>query len=71
MNRIFFDSNAGNDQIGYVLWFDRSKEDIRRIDGGAHEGMIVTLYMPDEIEIGASLKYDDDLGCWRGIPLAV
>lgn len=66
--RIFFDSNTGDDQRGYVLDFEQSKEDIRLMKGRARNGAVVLLYMPGELEVEAEMKFDSALNCWRGIP---
>jgi len=66
---VYFDSNAGTNDDGYILWFDRSLRDLSALGSGAADGLLVTLYMPEEIEIQARLKFDVDLGFWRGIPI--
>ena len=64
MHRIYFDSNegsSGNDRYG--LWLARSREDLAKIPGGPREGMLVTIYMTGEVEMEATLEWDD---AWRG-----
>jgi hypothetical protein len=68
MHRVFFDTNAGTMESGFVLWFDQSRRDIETINPEDRDGASVTLYMPDEIEMAAVLRYDSSLGCWRGFP---
>jgi len=67
--RVFFDTNAGTHTHGYILWFDQSTRDLAKIDDGLREGLIVELYMTDELEIVASLSFDTDLGFWRAMPI--
>ena len=69
MDRIFFDSNSGDEVSGYVLAFELSKQDIRKMRSRVRDGAIVLLYMPDELEVEARLKFDHDMKCWRGIPI--
>src|SRR6476661_8806150 len=66
--RIFFDSNAGTDERGYFLWFDTSKAEIAAIEN-VETGQTVRLYMPGELEVDATLRFDDKHGCWIGVPI--
>jgi len=66
--RILFDSSAGNSELGYLLWFDKSRQELNCIGSELRECLRVLIYMPDELELEAELKFDIDLGCWRGIP---
>jgi hypothetical protein len=68
--KVFFDSNDGDEIMGYDLGFDRSLEDIKKMGSHAREGAIVLLYMPNELEVEAELKFDPNSKCWRGIPIA-
>lgn len=69
MQRVFFDANAGNEQEGYILWFDQSRSEIDQLPAEERDGAEVTLYMPDEIELVARLRWDASLNCWRGVPV--
>jgi hypothetical protein len=69
MQRVYFDTNTGTDGDGYILWFDQSLRDLDQIDGGPKEGKLVLLYMDEELEIEATLKYDQKMKIWKGIPL--
>lgn len=69
MHRVFFDTNAGSKRDGYILWFDKSKDDIEMIPAENRNGTEVLLYMPEEIEVPARLYYDNNLDCWRGFPI--
>lgn len=62
--RIFFDTNAGTYDDGYILWFDLSKTELAALDPPASDGMAVTIYMPDEIEMIATLRWDVVLENW-------
>jgi hypothetical protein len=68
MYRVFFDSNVGTSKEGFILWFDQSRRDIENIEPEAHDGARVIIYMPEELEFSAVLKYDSCLGVWRGFP---
>lgn len=68
MQRVFFDTNAGNERDGYILWFDQSRSEIDQLSAEERDGAEVTLYMPNEIELVARLHWDVALACWRGIP---
>lgn len=70
MHRIFFDTNAGTKREGYILWFEKSREDIERISPEERDGALVILYMPNELELEAYLKRDEEAGFWRGIPVS-
>jgi hypothetical protein len=69
MHRVFFDSNAGGDEWGYLLWFDSSRRDLEAIGAEVREGLHVVIYMPQELEAEAVLKFDNEFGCWRAIPV--
>ena len=64
---VFFDSNAGDAQSGFILWFPRSLADLDRIPGGPREGLEVELCMPDELLCRARLSFDRELGYWRAV----
>ncbi len=68
LHRVFFDTNDGNPEWGYELNFPRSKDDLKRIGPDVCDGMRIIIYMPDELEVEANLKYDDKLGCWKAMP---
>jgi hypothetical protein len=68
MDRVFFDSNTGNEQEGYVLDFEQSKLDIKKMGSRARDGTVILLYMPDELEVKAEMRFDPALDCWRGFP---
>lgn len=68
--RILFDVNAGSDEGGYLLWFEQSLAELERNRGRVAEGAQVIIYMPLEIEMTATLRFDEDMGCWRAIPIA-
>ena len=69
MHRVFFDTNAGNERDGYILWFNQSRDDIAKIPFEEREGAVIKLYMTDELEIVAHLRRDAALDCWRGVPI--
>jgi hypothetical protein len=65
--RVFFDSNAGSQAGGYMLWFHTSKAEIAAIKH-VRTGLMVRLYTPDELEVDAVLQFSDEFGCWIGVP---
>lgn len=70
MHRIFFDTNSGTpDNERYGLWFDLSRQDLAYIPGGPREGLCVVIYMPDELEMEATLVFDSDWDSWTARPV--
>ncbi|WP_146198056.1 hypothetical protein [Caulobacter endophyticus] len=71
MQEIFFDTNAGDWSGGYFLWFDSSKIDLSKIEGGPKDGMHVILVHDDgdPVFIEAVLFYSDEYMTWMGRPL--
>jgi hypothetical protein len=69
MHRIYFDSNDGPDDHVYGLWFSKSIEDLAKIPGGPKEGMLVTIYMIEEIEMEATLEWNAKWDAWTARPL--
>ena len=69
MHRVLFDTNVGTEKEGYILWFDKSREEIEKVAPEERDGALVTLYMPDELELAARLKRDEKVGCWKGVPV--
>lgn len=67
--RVAFDTNAGDAASGYLLYFPDSVKDLEQMGDELRERAIVTLYMPDEVEVTAQLTFDHTLNCWRGVPL--
>ena len=67
--RIFFDTNDGSEERGYELKFAHSLTDIAAIGSPLCDGMLVVIYMPNELEYVARLKYDGEFGYWLGIPV--
>lgn len=67
MNAIFFDSNAGDAESGFILWFPQSIRGLHELPGGPQEGMEIELLMPNELHCLSRLKYDSELGYWRAV----
>ena len=67
--RIFFDTNEGSHERGYWLHLDQSKKDIAALMPPATEGMEVVIYMPDELEMCATLNRDKS-GVWIAMPIS-
>lgn len=60
-SRIFFDTNEGSMAYGYWLGFERSKKDLNAVGPVLAEGLKVTIYMPKELEMRATLRLGEDL----------
>ena len=43
---------------GYWLGFSRSRKDLEALGDELREGITVTIYMPDELEMTATLTFD-------------
>jgi hypothetical protein len=69
MYRIYFDCNDSAETGNYGLWLGRSIADLAKIPGGPKEGMKVTIYMSDEIEMEAVLEWDARWNAWTGRPV--
>lgn len=67
--RIFFDTNDGSQEVGYWLGFTRSAEDLDRHRGEVTEGAQVIIYMPDELEMLATLRFDAEERVWWADPV--
>ena len=67
--RIFFDTNDGSVHDGYELKFDQSWKDIEAIARPLSDGEQVVIYMPNELEFIATLKFDSDRGYWLAFPI--
>jgi hypothetical protein len=69
MHRIYFDSNDGPGDDTYGLWLSKSVEDLAKIPGGPKGGMLVTIYMIEEIEMEATLEWNSKWDAWTARPL--
>jgi len=67
---ILFDSNDGDAESGFILWFPQSIEAINDLPGGPHEGREVDLCMPDELRCRGKLTYDEEQGYWKAVAIA-
>jgi hypothetical protein len=68
--RVFFDTNEGSVEHGYWLGFDQSRNDLEKLGAELREGTMVTLYMPDELELTATLRFDQKQKVWWADPIA-
>ena len=67
--RVFFDTNDGSMEQGYWLGFEQSRNDLGALGGALRPGTIVTIYMPDELEMAATLRFDDTEKVWWADPV--
>jgi len=66
--RIYFDTNAG-DGARYDLGLRGSLEDIAPISDQLQDGMRVVIYMTGELEMEATLEFDQKYGRWMARPI--
>jgi hypothetical protein len=69
MNRIYFDGNDADETGRYLLYLDRSRKELAEISGGPREGMRVTIYMIGEIEMAATLEWNERWNSWVARPI--
>lgn len=67
--RVFFDSNTGTRDGGYMLVFAKSREDLNAVGDGLNDGLKVLIYMPHELEAEAILRFDHEYDCWIAKPV--
>ena len=67
--RVFFDTNDGTMEDGYWLGFDQSWTDLQALGDELREGTRVTIYMPDELEMTATLRFDASEKVWWAKPV--
>lgn len=65
-----FDTNDGSLEHGYWLGFDQSRKDLEALGDELRDGTTVTIYMPDELEMTATLRFDAAEKVWWGDALA-
>ena len=68
--RVFFDTNDGSMKQGYWLGFDQSRKDLDLLGSALREGALVTIHMPDELEMTATLRFDPVEDVWWADPVA-
>jgi hypothetical protein len=69
LHRIYFDTNEGTYAEGYGLWLRASLNDMALITNELRDGLRVIIYMPDELEMEAILKFDKVNGAWMAFPV--
>jgi hypothetical protein len=67
--KVFFDTNDGTIEQGYWLGFDRSRRDLAALGDELREGTTVTIYMPDELEMTATLRFNATEKVWCAQPV--
>lgn len=67
--RVFFDANDGSMEDGYRLGFDQSRKDLAALGTTPAQGTAVIIYMPNELEMMATLRFDVDEDVWRADPI--
>jgi len=70
LRRVFFDTNDGSMEFGYWLGFDQSRKDLKALGTALREGVTVRIYMPDELEMTATLRFDTNEEVWWADPVA-
>jgi hypothetical protein len=66
--RIYFDTNSADEDFRYKLDMVGSLRDIKRLGDVLRPGIRVLLYMPDEVEVEATLEFDEAQHRWLGRP---
>ncbi len=70
---MYFDTNGGTPDFGFWLGFDQSALDLAAIGAELHDGLVVIIYMPGELEMMATLHYGDRFGAdnlgWWAAPI--
>ena len=56
-------------EFGYELKFVDSLKDLAAIGNNLRDGLHVIIYMPNELEMEATLKLDSRSGIWLGVPV--
>jgi hypothetical protein len=72
LHRIYFDSNERHFDpkgIRYDLGLRSSLRDIALVADQLQEGMRVIIYMTGELEMEATLEFDQKYRCWMGRPI--
>lgn len=69
LHRAFFDTNAAGMVDGYWLGFDQSRKDLEALGDDLREGLRVTIYMPNELEMDATLRFDAADAVWCAEPI--
>ncbi len=69
MYRIYFDGNEGDNDGRYDLGIPGSLSDIQPIAEKLHDGLQVTLYDNEELEVEAVLEFDAKYSIWMARPL--
>ena len=57
-------------ELGYWLTFDQSRKDLDAMGAALRQGEAVTIYMPNELEMTAILRFDAEEKIWWADPVA-
>jgi hypothetical protein len=68
--RIFFDTNEGSHEHGYLLRLPKSEEGLKALGERLCDGLRVIIVMPDELEMLATLRRDPSNGAWVAYPVS-
>jgi hypothetical protein len=68
--RMFFDTNDGSMEDGYRLGFDQSRKDLDALGTALRDEAAVTIYMPKELQMTATLRLDPNGDAWWADPVA-
>lgn len=66
--RIYADANDQTEDGGYMLVFEESRRNIADFGAAISPGVRVILNVQDELEMEATLGYDDQNQIWIGYP---
>ncbi len=65
LHRVYFDTNDAAGMVdGYWLGLAQSRKDLEAIGDDLRDGLRVTIYMPNELEMDAILRFDATDAVW-------
>ena len=67
--RIMFDTNDGLMEDGYWLGFNRSRKELEALGDALRDGTTVIIYMDEELEMEAALRFDTAEDVWWADPV--
>jgi hypothetical protein len=67
--KVFFDANDGTMEHGYWLGFEQSQRDLEEMGGALRPGSRIVIYMPNELQMQATLRFDPAEDVWWGDPI--
>jgi hypothetical protein len=69
MDRVYFNENSGDQQGRFDLGIPGSSRDLEHLADKLGNGLHVTLYDGQEIEVEGVLEFDEASNRWLALPL--